>query len=159
MGDWRNWRKYYPTILFLFVNDLLYNVLTYNYSMWKFNPVSFDKYIYSNHTLITLGINFINFPAIVLIYLGHYPERKILQLFYVLAWSLLNTMIEYTIWATIKGISYYHGWTIGWSFLINLMFYTSLRLHYLRPMAAWLFALGAIISLSLFFDLPVRSMK
>jgi hypothetical protein len=32
-GDWRNLGKYYPTILFLIIGDLLYNVLTYNIPM------------------------------------------------------------------------------------------------------------------------------
>ncbi|PIB57799.1 hypothetical protein, partial [Pseudomonas sp. 2822-17] len=36
-GDWEKWEKYYPTILFFIIGDLLYNFLFYNYPMWLFN--------------------------------------------------------------------------------------------------------------------------
>lgn len=159
-GDWRNWRKYYPTILYLLIGDLLYNFLCYNYPLWKFNAVSFDKFIYSNHTLITLGIDFINFPAIVLMYLGNYPNGKIKPLLYIFfAWVLFNTTIEFTSLTTIKGIAHYNGWDIWWSILLNIIFFVMLRVHYLRPLLAWVISFGIIILFWLYFGLPIQNMK
>ncbi|WP_409348186.1 CBO0543 family protein [Paenibacillus gyeongsangnamensis] len=158
-GDWRNWRKYYSTILYLIVVDLLYNFLTYNYPLWKFNPVSFDKYIYSNHTLITLGIDFVNFPAIVLMYLGNFPKGKVKRLFYVLAWVSLNSIIEFASLITIKGISHYNGWSLWWSLVLNLIFYFMLWVHYLRPLLAWGISIGLLVIFILYFGVPIQAMK
>lgn len=158
-GDWRNWQKYYSTVLYLIVNDQVYNFLTYNYPLWKFNAVTFDKIIYSNHTLITLGIDFINYPAIVLIYLGHYPKGKIKQAVYVSAWALLNSAIEITSLATVKGISHANGWNLGWSIVVNFLYYILLRVHYLRPLLAWAFSIGLIVVFSILFSIPIRTMK
>ena len=32
-GDWRNWKNYQSTILYLITSDLLYNFLCYNYPL------------------------------------------------------------------------------------------------------------------------------
>ncbi|MFD0698138.1 CBO0543 family protein [Paenibacillus sp. GCM10027628] len=158
-GDWKNWKNYYPTILYLIVSDLLYNFLTYNYPLWKFNAVSFDKFIYSNHTLITVGIDFINFPATVLMYLGNYPVGKIKQTVYVFTWVLLNTIIEFLSLHTINGITHSNGWNMWWSAVLNLLFYVMLRVHYLHPLLAWIISFGIIILFGIYFGLPIHIMK
>jgi hypothetical protein len=33
-GDWRNWKKYQSTILYMIVFSLLFDVLTYNHSLF-----------------------------------------------------------------------------------------------------------------------------
>lgn len=79
-GDWRNWKKYHSTILFLWFGDLLYNVLCHDYIMWKYNESIFGQQLLSNHTVISLLIMFVAYPASVLIYLGKFPteNKKIL---------------------------------------------------------------------------------
>ncbi|MFC4767928.1 hypothetical protein [Effusibacillus consociatus] len=57
-GDWRNWRKYYPTILFIISVNLFGTILTYNYSLWYFHKALFIP----NHTLGDLFMKFTNFP-------------------------------------------------------------------------------------------------
>ena len=69
-GDWRNWKKYYPTILFFILGDFLYNFLLYKESMWLFHDL-----ILPNHTTITILAMVISYTATVLIYLGRFPKR------------------------------------------------------------------------------------
>jgi hypothetical protein len=68
-GDWRNWKKYYPTILFFIIGDFLYNFLLYKKSMWFFHDL-----ILPNHTMITLLTMIISYTGTVLIYLGRFPK-------------------------------------------------------------------------------------
>jgi hypothetical protein len=58
-GDWRNYKKYYPTILFMISGDLVYQFLTYDYPLWELS----DPLL--NATLTTLLMVFINWPASV----------------------------------------------------------------------------------------------
>ncbi|UJF35194.1 CBO0543 family protein [Paenibacillus hexagrammi] len=148
------------SILYLIIGDLLYYLITYNFTMWKFNPIGFDKHIYANHVLITLGIDFINFPAVVLLYLGNYPDRKsiTLQAIYIMCWSALNSILEY-IFFIVSGVSYDNGWNFWWSASFNILLYTLLRIHHLRPLLAWLISAAIPLLYCYFFKLPLNSMK
>ena len=54
-GDWKNWRKYHATILFLWFGDLLYNVLCYQYIMWQYKESIFAETFLTNHVIISLN--------------------------------------------------------------------------------------------------------
>ncbi|TVY11784.1 CBO0543 family protein [Paenibacillus cremeus] len=157
-GDWRHWKAYYPTILFLITGDLLYNFLTYNFTLWQFRPVAFDQPIYSNHTLITLGIDFINFPATVLLFLGNYPKTRVKQAFYFLAWVSFSSAMEYFIHRA-SGLTYAHGWNFWYSATFNVILFSLLRIHHLRPLLACGISAVVVVFYSWFFHLPVSSMK
>ena len=43
-GDWKNWRKYHATILFLWFGDLLYNVFVINTSCGSIRKVSLPRH-------------------------------------------------------------------------------------------------------------------
>ena len=76
-GDWKNWKKYHATILFLWFGDLLYNVICYQYIMWQYKESIFAETFLTNHVIITLLIMFVSYPATVLIYLGRFPQEKV----------------------------------------------------------------------------------
>ena len=57
-GDWKNWKKYHATILFLWFGDLLYNVICYQYIMWQYKESIFAETFLTNHVIITL-INYV----------------------------------------------------------------------------------------------------
>jgi hypothetical protein len=159
-GDWKNWREYYPTILFFIIGDLLYNFLMYNFPMWQFHP-TFDNAILPNHTFISLAVSFISFPVKVLIYLGHYPENKskIKQLFYIFAWVLTFTAFEFTAIYIWGGISHHNGWNMLWTFLFYIVTFMLLRLHHNRPLLAWIVSIGIITFLFFYFKVPIGTMK
>ncbi|WP_264806834.1 CBO0543 family protein [Cytobacillus sp. NCCP-133] len=159
-GDWRNWKKYYSTILFFIIGDLIYSYLLYNYPMWQFHP-SFDKAILPNHTLISLAVEFISFPVKVLIYLGNFPEHKnkVKQLYYILTWVIFFTVFEFTsinIWG---GLSHHNGWNMLYTFFFYIVIFVMLRLHQNRPLLAWAFSFVIITFLLFSFDVPIGSMK
>jgi len=90
-GDWRNWQRYYPTILFFIVGDFLYNFLLYNKTMWLFHDV-----ILPNHTTITLLSMAVSYTATVLIYLGRFPDGWLQRLLWFLLWSGIFLMVDAT---------------------------------------------------------------
>lgn len=112
-GDWRNWKKYYPTILFLIVGDFLYNFLLYKKPMWLFHDI-----ILPNHTMITLLSMTISYAATVLIYLGRFPDGWGKRFLWFLLWSGIFLSFEY-INSKFGFISYYNGWNIWWSALFT----------------------------------------
>ncbi|MGY3717475.1 CBO0543 family protein [Sutcliffiella cohnii] len=80
--DWKNWRDYYPTILYFIVFNLLYNFIFYNYTLWKYRAVTVD---WLNHTIIDISFTFIIVPIVLMIYLRYYPEGK-KQFLYLAVW-------------------------------------------------------------------------
>ena len=89
-GDWRNWKQYYPTILFFILGDFLYNFLLYKESMWLFHDL-----ILPNHTTITILAMVVTYSATVLIYLGRFPKGWKKRLLWFLLWTGIYLCAEY----------------------------------------------------------------
>jgi len=66
-SDWRNWKKYYPTILFFILSDLIYNFIAYNYPLWELTSPKLGV------TYSVLIKCFTSWPASTLLYLTHFP--------------------------------------------------------------------------------------
>lgn len=75
-GDWKNWREYYPTILFFIGGDLLKNFLFHYYHMWQYKETILAENFLIGHPAINLMIIAIYYPATILIFLGHYPKER-----------------------------------------------------------------------------------
>lgn len=154
-GDWKHWQKYYPTILFFILGDFLYlYLLSDYYPMWKYNPPEIDGNIGVTNTLVSLSIIIIKYPATVLIYLGKFPvENRMKQLLFYLFWNLFYAINE---WVDVKFqlIQYTNGWNYWWSILFNLVMFLILKVHYHKPINAWVLSIVFIIFLWLKFDVP-----
>lgn len=151
-GDWRNWQKYYSTILYITICSLLYLVLYSESPLWYFRPEP-PLYLFKNRTLIALGQTLFVFIGTSLIFLGHYPEEK-KQYIYVIAWVLLYTFIE--IIALDKGIIVHqNGWNMWWSTFFNLCLFILLRVHFLKPLLAWGLSIIFITFIALTFGLSI----
>ncbi|UUZ82438.1 hypothetical protein LJK88_50150 [Paenibacillus sp. P26] len=144
LGDWRNWRKYQATILYLIVGDLLYNFLTYNYSMWRFEPTA----VLPSHTASTLFIAFLCYPCSTILYLGHFPTGKMKAALWVVLWVGIWCVIEW-IDRLLGLISYHHGWSFTSSILFSTVAVLMIRLHYTKPL--WAYGLSALIVTALMF--------
>jgi hypothetical protein len=155
-SDWANWRRYYPTILFFMVSSLLYDVLSINFPLWHFEALPPLHNILSNNTLLSLGNTLVIFPATGMLYLSRYPEGK-KQYPYVLLWALLYAFFELVEQRT-SGITYHNGWTYAYSATFDLGMFTILRLHYLRPLAAWAVTFFTAVTLLYLFRFPVSSL-
>ncbi|GHH96945.1 CBO0543 family protein [Neobacillus kokaensis] len=154
-GDWKNWKRYHSTILFLWFGDLLYNILCYEYKMWEYNESIMAENLLSNHTVISLLIMFVAYPATILIYLGQFPKETSKSIIWILCWVALYSLIEYINLRYLDLVSHHHGWTIGWSILFNVMLFPMLRLHYKKPMIAMLVSIPIVLFFVIYFNVPI----
>nr|WP_155668470.1 CBO0543 family protein [Ornithinibacillus caprae] len=152
-GDWRNWRKYYPTILFFIIGDLLYNFLLYKKSMWLFHDL-----ILPNHTTITILAMIVSYSVTVFIYLGRFPKGWKKRSFWFLLWSGLYLLIEY-VNSKLGFITYHNGWNMWWSVFLTGVIFLILPIHQKRPLTAWLISIIVIISLLTIFDVKIGDLK
>ncbi len=133
IGDWRNWRKYYHTILFFWCGDLIYNVLFYKNPLWVYTNPAF------NHQFTDLLCAFVIFTCTILNYIPRFPKTLKKQVLYVGFWVFLYSFIEW-IFVMVGGIDHRNGWHIGWSVLHNVYQFVLLRIHQDRPILAWILA-------------------
>jgi len=61
-GDWKRWREYYPTVLYMCMGDLIYNFLTKDEKLWRWESPVFT------HTFLDILWIFTIFPAIVIVF-------------------------------------------------------------------------------------------
>jgi hypothetical protein len=156
-GDWGNWRQYYSTYLFWVVGDLLYQFLFFDHSMWEYVPIGSDQ-SWAKHTHIVLLIMLIKYPATLLIFLGHLPKTYGKRIIYILGWTLLYIINE-KIDLHIGAIVHKNDWNLWWSALFNIVMFTTLAVHYKKPLWAWV--ISALFSTSLWkiFDLSQSILK
>jgi hypothetical protein len=145
-GAWKRWREFYPTILYVITGNLVFCFVFRNYLLWSYNSFLGETYI----GLINI---FLIYPPVVILYLTHYPEEKLKQLFYILGWTAAGSLVE-AITLFTGGITYHHGWNMLWSALIFLGMLILLRLHYKKSLAVWPISLLCGIAASIIFALP-----
>lgn len=151
-GDWRNWKSYYPTMLFFALGDIICGLLTYNYPLWEFESPLLKT------TLSDLLISLVFFPATLLIYLYHFPKGLKKQVLYILFWVVIYTITEGL--SHIFGFfSYHNGWNIWWSILFNLIMFPILQLHHKKPHWALIISFLIAIVVLTHFNVPFNSMK
>lgn len=151
-SDWRNWKNYYPTILFFIVGDLIYNFIAYNHPLWEL-------------TSSTLGVTFsvllmcvIVWPSSVLLYLTHFPiYGKLKKTLYVLIWVVSFILIE-LLCTWFGNLKYNNGWNIGWSILFDIIMFPLLKIHHEKPQLAWIisFLIGTTI---IYYFIPLSNIK
>ncbi|MDB5054732.1 MAG: hypothetical protein JWM44_2782 [Bacilli bacterium] len=150
LSDWRNWRKYHATMLYITSGGLLYEYLTEDYNLWIFHP----DFLY-NQTITIIVYAVMTMPLSVLIFLSKYPSngwKK--QLIYILKWVLIYAFVELAL-QLFGRISYKHGWNFWYSVLFDVMMFPMLRLHYLKPLWAYLISIIIIIILISWFHVPL----
>lgn len=156
-GDWRSWEKYYPTILFYIVGDLLYEFLLYdNFPLWKFQAFGLDQAMELTHTEIIIPILLVKYPCTILIFLGNFPYRQTARKFcYIAFWVGLYTINE-LIDMQFNALSHHNGWSVLWSILFNFVMFSMFALHHKRPLYAWASSFVFILFLWNVFDVPSK---
>lgn len=150
-GDWRNWKKYHITILFFAFGNVLYNFLTANYFLWRFNA----DFI-SNHTLTEVLYTLVIFPATAILYLGRFPTHNIkAKIIHVITWVTMYTGWEAMFMITDR-IHYQYGWTLAWSAAFNSIMFPLLRLHQSRPLLTYVLSAFVAIFVLWWFKVPVH---
>lgn len=132
-GDWRNWRLYYPTILFFWCGDLIGFLVFHDHLLWEFK-----SNILSHDAIDMIEMLFI-FTCTTILFLQYYPKKFTKQIVYILLWVFIYSILE---WAFhLFGVIVYHyGWSIWWSLSHNIYQFIFLRLHHKKPILAWILA-------------------
>jgi hypothetical protein len=133
-GDIKNWEKYYSTILYMIVNNLLYRfIIDGKYFLWKLE----NEHFVLNHTFSFLVQTFLIFPCIVILFLSHLPKSKKKLIIHLIISATILVGIETVMY--ISGmITYHHGWNYLWSIAFNFIIVIMLWFHFLKPIPAWL---------------------
>ncbi|MCA1030771.1 hypothetical protein LCL95_07055 [Bacillus timonensis] len=155
LADWKNWRLYYPTILFSVVGDLLYEFISYNYPMWKMLENGLP---YKAIPILLLAL--IGMPLSTFIYLSNYPEKSSFwkKGLYVSLFVIVFVILEYF---SVKfgAISYHNDWNLGWSTLFVIVMFIIMRIHYRNPAIALTLSIVFSLTLAAIFNLSFDKMK
>lgn len=154
-ADWRNWKEYYNTYIFMVAANFFASILMFNHTLWVFYPT----FLLPNHTLTEFYIVFIAYPAIVLLFLSRYPENGGIR---ELGWNLLwvGALSVSEIIAYYFGvIAYKNNWSFGWSVIHNLIMFPSLRLHYINPVWAWVVGGVYLAFIWMYFNFSIHDLK
>ena len=146
-GDWKNWNKYYPTMLFMGMGDLIYNLVFFNKKLWTFNPG------FLNPILSELFVIFTIFSCTVLIFLTHFPKTLIKQILYMTLWVIIYVAIE-VFMLKIGMQSNINGWSIWWSTTHNFYQFPLLAIHHKKPYLAWILAIAILFIIMRIFEMP-----
>ena len=137
-GDWKNSRKYYPTILYVIVWSLLYSFLYVNHPLWMFK----------HNTIRVVLIAFVTYPSVILLYLPYVSKKSIVkQILQIAFWTFLLSLIEATLIAT-------HRWSVGF----NGITFSMIRLHYENSLLAWPISVLLFLITMIIFKLPINSL-
>lgn len=151
-GDWKNWREYYPTIIFFIMGDFAYNFMFYNKPLWHYTPPIF------NHTLTDFLVAVVIFPCTILLYLSKYPAKLANQVLHVLKWVGIYSLSEWLL-HTLGYISYYNGWNLLWTVLFLCIMFPLLRLHYQKPLIVWPVSMILAVVALYIFKIPYDALK
>lgn len=150
-GDWKRWKEYYPTVLYVIIGDITYNLLFYQYSLWIYTG-------FINNTFADLAVAFVIFPCTVNLYLVNFPKKPIHAALYVLFWTALATALEYISIRT-GCIAYDHGWNLFWSALLCFIAFILIKVHDWRPLVAWPISFACGIATLIIFKIPFSLIK
>lgn len=149
-GDWRNWRKYHASMLFIWAGGLLYEYIVKENSLWKFHP----DLLYG-HDMTVIVYALCTMPISILIFLTHFPKTWVRRFFYILIWSGIYISVE---WILLKfeRISYDHGWELWFSFLFDIVMFSVIALHQYKPVPAYLLSIIITIFMISYFHVPFK---
>jgi hypothetical protein len=145
-GDWKNFKLYYPTMLYIALSNFLYHFFADEYfHLWAFEPDMFIK-----HPVTFIVHSFIINPFSVFLFLSNYPSMIKSQILHTLKWIFLFLIVEW-IGYKLGTIVYFNGWNFWWSVLFIIVMFPMLRLHYVKPLLAiFLLVLCTLVHLWIF---------
>jgi hypothetical protein len=148
LGDWKDWKRFYPTILYAYMGNLVYDVLCYRRLLWAFGGVIRD------YPVLDLAVMVLLYPAAVMLFLSHYPGPRFRQFLYMLMWTGIFAAVELAAYFT-GGFAYYNGWTFWHSVVFNLIMFPLIRLHFRRPLLVWPISAALALLVVWWFRVPL----
>lgn len=148
--DYKNWKQYYDTILFINVGELTYEFLFSNKLLWCIKSPNMSVKI-----LVLIWL-FITYPCTVLMFLSHYPKQKsfLRKIVYMFTWIILYIIMEYILYIN-KEIVYHNGWNFLLSCIFNLFLFPVLLLHHFKPLLSIILCSLLAIIVMFIFKVPL----
>jgi hypothetical protein len=148
-GDWKNWRKYYPTVLFVIAINLAVGFLTYHHALWKYKP----DFLVQTQTTVEMLNAFVALPAVAFTFLSQYPDKNVYYQFgYITTYVFIFGLLEFIAHFVVGTLCYENGWSWPASILFDFAIFIILRLHYVRPWWGWSATLLVGIIIFILFD-------
>jgi hypothetical protein len=153
-GD-RDWKKYYPSMLFAALGNALYEILCYKYQLWSMEP---NGVVYSIIPMLLLIL--VGMPLSTWVFLSKYPFTSSIykESIYVSFFVIVFIVLEY-VSVKLGAISYHHGWNLGWSLVFVIVMFIVIRLHYSKPILALLISIPFSLVLCMLFEVTLDKMK
>jgi hypothetical protein len=149
-GDWKNWRRYYPTMLFFGMGDLIYKLVFQGKILWKFESNLIVEPINELFVIFTI------FFSTALLFLSNFPKKLSRQIIRILIYIVVYMCIE--IFTTLMGMEKsYNGWNLWWSLLFNCVMFPLLILHHKNPLWAWIGAFIFLSAVMMIFNVPLAA--
>ncbi|MFC0523825.1 CBO0543 family protein [Pontibacillus salicampi] len=145
----------YQTVQYFIIFNLVYNFLYYNHTLWEYQAITTPVL---NHTFIELSFTFIILPIAVVVYLKYFPVSRGHQIWYLGWWVVFFTFIEFLFYR-MNMFVYDNGWGVLDSLWFNVLMFFMIRLHFLKPMVAFLMSIIITIVLIQFFPIPLDKLK
>ena len=152
LGDWKNWRKYYSTILFFILSSVVCVALTYNHPLWLYQSSII------NHTFTDLFISITVYPCTIMMFIPHLPIKTAKIILHISIYVAVYTIPEF-IAVKLGYFAYYNGWSIWCTLIFNCIMFPIIILHYKNPIYAWLLALISPHILFFIMKIPYSSIK
>lgn len=135
-GNWRDWRNYYHSMLFVMVVNFNAAYISYHHRLWFFNPDAFVSTLTVQEIINTYTI----LPATALIYLSNFPANggSMRKAAYILLWVAIYGTLEFIDSKIVGGISYTNGWSWPYSLIFDWFLFVIVRIHHTRPLLGWL---------------------
>ncbi len=152
-ADWKNINKYGLTIFYMITCNLLYNMLCRDYLLWKYKA----DILPHSHVIVELLYTFIILPLVTLLYLSNFPKsgRLLHKVQYFILW-VLGSLLMSVIFVKTGRLEMQHGYKVWMDGLFYPVMYGMLRLHYRRPLLAYIFSIGIIIFMLKYFNVPIK---
>ena len=147
-GDWRNWKTYYPTILFLIAGDFIYYYVSAAKPLWQYTAKLFPG------TYATLIIALIIYPCTILLFIPFYPKSgSIKKVCYITGWVCLYAFLEYLA-LKYNYMQQFNRWNFLYSVLFDYALFPLLLVHQKKPSVALLLSSIMGIGIAFLFKLP-----
>ncbi|WP_371372803.1 CBO0543 family protein [Sporomusa aerivorans] len=156
-GDWKNWQKYYPTVLFVMVQNLAAAFFAYHHTLWQYN----QDILVKSYTTVEILNAFVLLPAVTITFLSKLPFHKstVCQYGYIAWWVVIFGSLEFIAHYIVGSLSYGNGWSWKASILFDVGMFSIIRMHYIRPLLAWVMNLLMISAIIILLDFSTGQFK
>jgi hypothetical protein len=151
-GKWRKWKDYYPTILFLYLADLVSDLVQSQMDLWSFNEITVK------YPILDLALMALLYTTTAILFLSSSNVSLKKQILNILLWTSLYTIVEFAAFL-IGDFKHYNGWNIYYSLLLNLVLFSLINLHYKRRyLLTWTISLVFACIFTWWFKIPLEVM-